>query len=92
MDRDIGSAVWGQATAAAFLREGGGGGGLLILVPQLAGDLELFEKLGAAITAAARREINAALMVQACHPQAGVAARALAGSHFREKKSGTNSR
>ena len=72
---DLGSAVWSQATDAAFLREGGGGGGLLILVPQLAGDLELFEKLGAAIAAAARREINAALMVQACHPQAGVAAR-----------------
>ena len=70
----LGQAVWEHATSAGFLAPGGGGGGLLVLVPQLEADFAAFEKLGAAVAAAGKREINGELQVQACHPSADVPA------------------
>merc|ERR1719162_2840463 len=72
---ELGAAVWAEAEGSAFLRQGGGGGGLLVLVPQLEADFALFEQVGAAVSAAARREINVELQVQECHPNAKTAAR-----------------
>ena len=70
----VGEEVWGHASGSDFLAPGGGGGGLLVLVPQLASDVSLFQQLGGAIEAAAKREINGELILQACHPEVAVPA------------------
>ena len=70
----VGEEVWGHVSSSDFLAPDAGGGGLLVLVPQLASDVSLFQQLGGALEAAAKREINGELMLQACHPEAAMPA------------------